>query len=771
MKAIYQTSQNGTFSAGSNEETPRIIAEFEQFLEVEQNENDFQLNNDGWSDDNDDSDQDEEIPKAPLTEWEKQLLMELELIGSSSDSAHEVSVSECKDNQDYVSKLSEESVQSSEKKILESSVHTSPFPPFVAPIGDFEIIELGYGFKGYNAHPKRDFFRIKIADKWREAYSNIDVYYCPYQYLPKKPPNGLPQEEWVKLGHFYLDLDDADDPANAQKECNSIVDFFLHGLEVNPIGITVFFTGRKGFRIVVDYSVFAIQPSANLHLQYKALARRLMKRLSIRTLDLSVYSHNNMLRMPNSKHPVTDLYQIPLTIEEIRTLDIEAIKALAIEPRNGIPCMPVAPSEPSERAIAFLEASLEDYSEVSNSQSEQNGPKQIVKKEAITSRNDSSTVTYGEWYSIGFGNFYHNNKEAALRAPCLDYYKRSNHESSSLFTLGNFWRNFLEPEELAEELARENEDCPEPVSAIEFKSTLKSINTGKYVLNCNSPLLRAHCPYTNREDCQLFDVMGFRMSRFILRTQEELEASYQYIVTGDFSCLNKMYSKVPSISQNPYRYYFVNSLWESLSSFEQCAVRATIRLHVKDLTPDYPYYGSDEAFHDFLLGQISALEDIRNQILKECGQDLDQGKIMTMLKEMLGVLPTATYLRGLNEYCRKLNRRRKRHYCYKRVSIVSDHDEDDDDDNTVSDWSYASSTWLYESTLTSINENEQILRIDHANALNCLKPLDLQIGELRKEGFRNWEIAEKIGKTPNYVADRLREIRPKLEYQLRIVEW
>ena len=167
----------------------------------------------------------------------------------------------------------------------------------------------------------------EIADYQQKEASNYDVYASAQRY---KNSNKVQGEDYI--APLYFDLDSAD-PAESQADAIKLVDFLTKELDVQPTDLYIFFSGSKGFHIIIDYHAFAIKPRADLVKAYKHLAGYLVHRLELKTLDLVVYTNPRMLRLPGSVHAKTKLFKTELSIEELKSWNIEQIKVMAAAPR------------------------------------------------------------------------------------------------------------------------------------------------------------------------------------------------------------------------------------------------------------------------------------------------------------------------------------------------------------------------------------------------------------------------------------------------------
>lgn len=155
------------------------------------------------------------------------------------------------------------------------------------------------------------------------------------------------------IAPLFFDLDYADNPALSQMEAVKIVDFFTKELDVQPTDIWVYFSGSKGFHILISSQAIGIEPRDDLHKIYKHIAGYLKYRLGdvtikkgedgkegevvepLKSIDLVVYTSSRMLRLPNSVHHKTKLFKVELTLEELRDLTLAEVKEKARMPRRG----------------------------------------------------------------------------------------------------------------------------------------------------------------------------------------------------------------------------------------------------------------------------------------------------------------------------------------------------------------------------------------------------------------------------------------------------
>jgi len=133
---------------------------------------------------------------------------------------------------------------------------------------------------------------------------------------------------------FPLDIDLEGELEEAKNLTISFIESLVEEYGIDANWILIYFSGKKGFHLLIPSILFNINP----HNQLEALLKHLVKRLIAghpieRAVDDVIYCRNRWIRLPNSKHPGTNLYKIPLSFGEIRQLSIKEIVAVAQSPR------------------------------------------------------------------------------------------------------------------------------------------------------------------------------------------------------------------------------------------------------------------------------------------------------------------------------------------------------------------------------------------------------------------------------------------------------
>jgi hypothetical protein len=133
-----------------------------------------------------------------------------------------------------------------------------------------------------------------------------------------------------------IDLDHPD-LLPALEAARHLTAFFLERWQIDPNAIQIYFSGAKGFHLMLDTRLFGkILPSKNLPLIFDSLRRHLALEVPEPfrdTVDLAIKDRVRLLRLPNTIHEKSKLYKVSLSLEELRRLSPAEIRECARSPR------------------------------------------------------------------------------------------------------------------------------------------------------------------------------------------------------------------------------------------------------------------------------------------------------------------------------------------------------------------------------------------------------------------------------------------------------
>jgi hypothetical protein len=172
---------------------------------------------------------------------------------------------------------------------------------------------------------------VEEAETIRQRFKNINVFATVFTYDNKD------QSVANLYGPLYLDLDfNINNDADYQKIKRDLMQVVtaLNAFYFIPYEmIRIYFSGHKGFHIMIDPEIFGIEPNKNLNEHYKAIAVDLKKLTLFKTVDTGIYDRVRLFRFPNSIHGDTGLYKVPVDYEFIRNSTYQDIVDYASQPR------------------------------------------------------------------------------------------------------------------------------------------------------------------------------------------------------------------------------------------------------------------------------------------------------------------------------------------------------------------------------------------------------------------------------------------------------
>jgi len=317
--------------------------------------------------------------------------------------------------------------------------------------------------------------RTEALGEWqtKNQSSRLGLFSSIYQY-----PTEDPYIDGV-LSDFYMDFDYEKNPDEARKEAVATSKKLITDYDISEENLVIAFSGMKGISITIDHKVFNAESSADLPLIWKDIARELISKLKLKTVDTSIYERRRLWRLLNSRHQKTGLYKIPLTLAELENLTVEKIKEMAIKPRE--------PFIKREACSAPKAAKLfrEHESQIGKWQAERK--KSFEKTELKTLADDPPCVQ--RRFQIG---------------------GKVGSRNSFLFQIAVFYAykglNESEINKIGYEFARHCEQEPEPfpkqdeVESI-VKSAIKGVQDRRYSVGCTSEAFADLC---DKEDCPFF---------------------------------------------------------------------------------------------------------------------------------------------------------------------------------------------------------------------------------------------------------------------------
>lgn len=329
------------------------------------------------------------------------------------------------------------------------------------------IIEMGYVT---NINAERIFKRnvyIHYNDYFEfiKTHSIIDTYCSAYLYDSQEI------EKALLYGNLYLDFDDVNNFENAREDVIHTLSFFKIVYKIPNDQVKIYFSGNKGFHLIVPKEVLGIEPDKNLNGIFKVIAEQ-VKTFSVhKTVDLQIYDNKRLFRIPNSMHGKTMLYKIILTPDELFSLSEKQIKELAKHPRSLN--LPLNLSFNPTAHNQYLEA-VKTY--------QKNVEEQNIKAKGYRYKKTLNIVPEC------ITNILESGAEEGSRnitIACLtSFYKSSGKTLDEIIDLINDW----------------NSRNIKPTPYREMKSTIKSIFFGDKTYGCTTLQTLTNC---QKSDCKL----------------------------------------------------------------------------------------------------------------------------------------------------------------------------------------------------------------------------------------------------------------------------
>lgn len=164
-----------------------------------------------------------------------------------------------------------------------------------------------------------------------EQYDFTDTYSTIYKYDNKN------QDIANIIAPFYIDLDIEDlerDFEKLKRDVMLLTRKLKTLFKLSNDNIQYYFSGSKGFHIIIPYSIFGIKPCKDLNDKYKMLAVELKSYTITKSIDTRIYDTKRLFREVNTINTKTNLYKVPITIENIKDFDYNNLIEYAKTPKE-----------------------------------------------------------------------------------------------------------------------------------------------------------------------------------------------------------------------------------------------------------------------------------------------------------------------------------------------------------------------------------------------------------------------------------------------------
>ena len=191
----------------------------------------------------------------------------------------------------------------------------------------FSWIELA-GFLPSGRMLRGVFVNVNDQDaiaRWRQRFNNTDIFASVFRYEKPDPTSRC-------VAPIFADIDCQENLLNARDSALMFCELLSLHMQTGVDDVAIYFSGSKGFHVLVPCVIFQPCPSSYTLALYKQIAQN-ARRQAVRFIDESVYTHRRLLRLPNSINSKSGLYKIPLWHKELLHLDLHNLLKLARRPR------------------------------------------------------------------------------------------------------------------------------------------------------------------------------------------------------------------------------------------------------------------------------------------------------------------------------------------------------------------------------------------------------------------------------------------------------
>ena len=156
---------------------------------------------------------------------------------------------------------------------------------------------------------------------WAGKFDNRDIFTSICRYTESNHTSEF-------IVPVFFDIDCPSDLNAARENALTLCIMLMERISVPQESMDIYFSGNKGFHVLVPCKIFDAFYSPHVLTLYKAMAQK-AQQYGVPFLDNAVYTNRRIWRMANSINTKSGLFKIPLTFEEIRDMDITGIQKLA----------------------------------------------------------------------------------------------------------------------------------------------------------------------------------------------------------------------------------------------------------------------------------------------------------------------------------------------------------------------------------------------------------------------------------------------------------
>jgi hypothetical protein len=386
-----------------------------------------------------------------------------------------------------------DAMAATEEKQRRVSLKRSELSRYDPSVSKFQLVDFAAHYqKGFRNH----IVRLDDVPSLMRSFQHFGCYATYFLFSDElltymSVQEGLPSvsgyEGKVAAPYLPIDLDHAE-LAPALAAARRLSDFFDERWKLDPAAWQIYFSGAKGFHIMLDGRIFGrVAPSKNLPVLFDSLRRHLAQELpeALReTMDLSIKDRMRLLRLPNTVHEQSKLYKVIVTIDELQRLETAQIRKIAKRPRplvltdeSGL--VPRCEVKENPKAAQLFEQVQRQF-------------KSLTRKPFVYRFQRPADLDHLQFHCAGIEAIWQRNIEPGARNNCAIRL------ASELRQLG------LSAMETETKLLEWNTRNGIELSAEELRSVVHSAYQHRfpYRYSCNDPLLRRYCPLPDEGTCR-----------------------------------------------------------------------------------------------------------------------------------------------------------------------------------------------------------------------------------------------------------------------------
>ena len=141
------------------------------------------------------------------------------------------------------------------------------------------------------------------------------------------------------IAPLYLDFDIDDLEHNYSKlirDLKIVIYRLKTELHLEARDIEIYFSGAKGFHIIIDHRILGFEPSRTLNKDLKTIALYFKASTFTKCIDTGIYDYRRLFRVPNTINTKTGLYKVPIMFKDLINMSYEDLLKYASRPHTFI---------------------------------------------------------------------------------------------------------------------------------------------------------------------------------------------------------------------------------------------------------------------------------------------------------------------------------------------------------------------------------------------------------------------------------------------------